>query len=228
MYTLLDRLGARYYAYQVLQSLFGTPPTKAQNDVLLATATDAAFTAVETGRSDAIGAWSNLRSFADAHPFDESRADEYTACFIGPTKLKAHPWESVYTSARHMLMQPSTLDVRRAYVARGFVSCGYPHEADDHVAIELDFMGKMALELYDDVDAGDWQSAQKCLADSRWFLSNHLLNWVGRYTEDLQVVGSDFFALAAVVLASFLEADAALLADAESFWVANGQMAAVS
>ena len=96
------------------------------------------------------------------------------------------------------------------------------------MAIELDFMGKMALELYDDVDAGDWQSAQKCLADSRWFLSNHLLNWVGRYTEDLQAAGSDFFALAAVVLASFLEADAALLADVESFWVANGQMAAVS
>ncbi|MCB8816455.1 molecular chaperone TorD family protein [Desulfosporosinus shakirovi] len=67
---------------------------------------------------------------------------EYTRLFIGPTKLPVPPWESVYVSKERLLFQESSLKVRQrqCYLNYNFLPAKYRSEADDHIALELDFM----------------------------------------------------------------------------------------
>lgn len=110
---------------------------------------------------------------------------EYTKLFIGPGSLPAPPWESVYVTGEPLLFQESTLAVRDAYRRSGFVSAGYPREADDHVAIELDFMATLASKTCDTV-AGDRGVLEAQLA----FLEEHLLAWVDSFAERLGACGT--------------------------------------
>lgn len=123
---------------------------------------------------------------------DEAAADEdgrlrseYTRLFLGPEKLPAPPWESVYVTGEPLLFQESTLAVRDAYRRSGFVSAGYPREADDHVAIELDLMATLASKTCDTV-AGDRGVLEAQLA----FLEEHLLAWVDSFAERLGACGT--------------------------------------
>lgn len=60
--------------------------------------------------------------------------------FIGPRELPAPPWESSYLNEDKLLFQEETLQVRMSYLKYNFIPKNYPHEADDHIALELDFM----------------------------------------------------------------------------------------
>jgi TorA maturation chaperone TorD len=75
--------------------------------------------------------------------------------FVGPDKLIAPPWESVYRSKEGLLFQESTMTVREIYRTQGLHPEGYPHVADDGLALELDFLSRMtdrALKLVQSTD----------------------------------------------------------------------------
>ena len=103
----------------------------------------------------------------------------YTKLFIGPAKLPAPPWESVYATGEPLLFQESTLAVREAYRRAGYAAAGYPHEADDHLAVELDFMATLASDARAAYEAGDKGRSADLLSVQRDFLREHLLAWVG-------------------------------------------------
>lgn len=75
----------------------------------------------------------------------------YGRLFVGPGTIEAAPWESVYLDGDGTLFRPSTLEVRKAYVGQGFIPRNYPHVADDHIGLELDFMRLLAdrMKLFD-------------------------------------------------------------------------------
>lgn len=108
--------------------------------------------------------------------------EEYTRLFIGPAKLPAPPWESVYVSPDHLLFQASTLAVREAYAKEGFQAAGYPHEADDHIATEFGFMAALAKRAIDAYDAGDFEACRAALESQACFLEEHLLLWVREFS----------------------------------------------
>ena len=131
----------------------------------------------------------------------------YTKLFIGPAKLPAPPWESVYATGEPLLFQESTLAVRDAYRRAGYAAAGYPHEADDHLAVELDFMATLAADASAAFEAGDEERCADLLAVQRDFLREHLLTWVGAFAERLAGSAGDgafyprFAELAALVCA---------------------------
>lgn len=119
----------------------------------------------------------DLRCFADQG--DSKRlVNEYTKLFIGPGSLPAPPWESVYATGEPLLFQESTLAVRNAYRRAGYISRGYPHEADDHVSIELDFMATLAADTCKACASADLTRMQELLSMQRSFLEEHLLTWL--------------------------------------------------
>lgn len=65
--------------------------------------------------------------------------------FIG-IGTRVAPWESVYVSPDRLVFQASTLAVRDAYGAAGFVAKNKGAEPDDHIATECDFMAKLAAQ----------------------------------------------------------------------------------
>jgi TorA maturation chaperone TorD len=133
---------------------------------------------------------------------------DYTRLFIGPEKLPAPPWESVYMSRDRLLFQKQTMQVRRIYRKFGYIPSNHPHEADDHLGLELDFMFRLALRTKEDIDQKEFDSALDLLQNQSSFLEEHLLKWVPLFVKD--VLGSaetPFFQGMAKILQGYLEQD---------------------
>ena len=141
-------------------------------------------------------------------------ADCYTRLFVGPNPPEAAPWESVYNKEDGYLFGPTTLAVRKCYVAAGFTPQNYPHVADDHLALELDFMKSLGFRATKAAKAGDDACVREALEASRRFLEDHLLKWIEPFATCLgkSPYGKVYLA-AAESLKVFLEADKALLED---------------
>ena len=102
----------------------------------------------------------------------------YNRLFVGPAKPEAGPWESLHRGKEGTLFCQTTLDVRRCYVEQGLIPQSYPYVADDHVALEIDFVRRLGERARDAWAAGDRDAAAGALAASREFLSDHLGVWV--------------------------------------------------
>lgn len=143
---------------------------------------------------------------------EDALRSQYTRLFVGPGKLVAPPWESVYRSSDGLLFQPSTLDVRRAFRTQGFEPQALHRMPDDHIGLELDLMAKLAQRAYEAKAAGRNDAVARALDASLAFLQEHLLVWVPRFAEALnQEEAASFYRQAARALCEFLGIDAKLL-----------------
>jgi TorA maturation chaperone TorD len=137
---------------------------------------------------------------------------EYTRLLIGPGKLPAPPWESVYTTGERVIFQRSTLEIRNFYRSQGLLPELYPKVADDHIALELDFLRLLAERALTAFQTNEQESYQEALTASSDFLNEHLLTWVGKFASDLvESEKGTFYPLAAQALARFIDEDAAVL-----------------
>ena len=97
--------------------------------------------------------------------------------FIGLDTPAAKPWESLHRSKSKRLFAELTLEVRDCYRAQGVVPAEYPHVADDHIALEADFLYVLGRRALESEGEARWAS----LAASADFLDEHLLKWVGDF-----------------------------------------------
>lgn len=146
----------------------------------------------------------------------------YTRLFLGPASLPVPPWESVFLSREPVLFQESMLAVRKAYRAAGFRAAGYPHEADDHLAIELSFMEALAQRTCELLrsDPGDADAARALCSAQDGFLRDHLLVWVGEFADRLgdEAGEGSFYGLFARLAALTCTRDADILGEIEVAW----------
>lgn len=207
-----DELAARTFLYTFFHRL-----TSAELDETL---DGEGLAAVLGDAAEVLGLQNNgaMRGLLDALPLMgdlPARRREFMRLYVGPAKLIAPPWESVYAEQGRSLFTATTLDVRNAYRAQGMLPAAYPHVADDHLSIELDFMAQLARAMQAAQEEGraqDEQDARKASAD---FLAAHLLRWVPAYAGEMarkaKADDGTFYPTAMAALAAFLRADAALL-----------------
>lgn len=133
---------------------------------------------------------------------------DYTRLFVGPAALAAPPWESQYRGVGSSLFQETTLAVRREYRQQGFSPDGLARVADDHIALELDFMKHLASEaLFRHVEA-DSGEVSRLLQVQEAFLDEHLLCWADDFAQRVVAEESSlFYAGLARMLVFFLQAD---------------------
>ena len=134
-------------------------------------------------------------------------AIDYVSTFIGHGVngySAAYPYESVYTSERRLLMQEARAEVL-ATLRENELKRGNWNEAEDHIALELEFMQRMALRAAED-------EAVAYLRTSYDFLENHLLNWVPMLVADMRMHARTLFyqGLAQLTLGSLQEDEAVL------------------
>lgn len=170
-------LSNRRFLYALLARAFASEPDGTLLGVVMDehTGDECALLDDEDGAGRRL--WRMLADEAAADEDDRLRS-EYTRLFLGPEKLPAPPWESVYVNGEPLLFQESTLVVRETYRRSGYASAGYPREADDHVAIELDFMAALAVKTCEAMD-------RDALEAQRSFLEKHLLVWIESFAERL-------------------------------------------
>ncbi|MCI8366591.1 MAG: molecular chaperone TorD family protein [Eggerthellaceae bacterium] len=138
--------------------------------------------------------------------------EEYAAVFVGPGPLLASPWESMHRTKKRVLFQASVLEVRDAYRAAGLLPERYGHVSDDFIGLEMDFMAKLAQMAFDARGSGDGERCTQLLCQSRAFLDQHLLKWVGSLAKAIQVhYRNSFYSALAEFAALFLKRDSQLV-----------------
>jgi TorA maturation chaperone TorD len=217
-------LAARRYLYTLFQSLLGTEPSLEQFQAIGLPLAREAFVilweqgAVSTQSADEPSADSHppIREFLEAldaaSKNPESLKPEYTQLLIGPNKLSAPPWESVYTTGERVIFQRSTLEIRNFYRSQGFIPQLYPKVADDHIALELDFLRLLAERALMAFQVNEQKTLCEAIQASGDFLDEHLLKWVDRFAGDLARDNkSKFYATLAPALVTFVNRDRELV-----------------
>jgi TorA maturation chaperone TorD len=212
-------LGARAFAYHAMHAIFGVEPTEEARGVLSGeTMGDLAQVFADGGLPRAAESFRVLQEAAKHACDPEELGDAYMHLLVGPGALPSSPWESTYLSNERVLFQESTLDVRRAYAAQGLIPQGYPHVADDHIAIECDFLGKLGDRMAEALADGDAASLRAATLASKDFLEAHLGTWAGDFARGVSAAAESsgdpaeaFYARSAETLASLVEEDKALL-----------------
>jgi putative dimethyl sulfoxide reductase chaperone len=125
-----------------------------------------------------------LQAWTSAHQdgmsteaFDELLSD-YTRLFIGPGKVLAAPWESVYFGDDRTIFQEQTLQVRQWYRQFGLEPEKIHSEPDDHVGLEFAFLAHLARLALEALERDDTAAFDQYLDAQRRFLVEHPLQWV--------------------------------------------------
>lgn len=205
-------LTARTAAYKLFWGLFADEPT---TDRINAFKEDIAVQSIDLFDLEETDTYATaITDFTNAINAVQTDADidalkgEYTKLFIGPNKLVSPPWESVYVTKERLLFQESTLEVRRAYVAEGVIPAEYPHVADDHISLELNFLSVLAnnaLEAYVELREEDYLHNINATID---FIEKHLGKWLPEYTESIVGdVPNSLYAIGARVINELVKVD---------------------
>lgn len=207
-------LSNRHFMYTLLGRLFGDDPTAGLVDLLHDehVAEQGAFaSSLGDDVAEAVAAFQEEVPPATPEGCEQLQA-AYTRLFVDPSSLPAPPWESVYVNSEPLLFQKSTLEVRRAYREAGYLPAAYPHVADDHLAIELNFMAALAgssVALLEGDDAGSGSAdAEALLRTQAAFLDEHLLRWTEAFAERLaERESGGLYPAAARLTAAFCASD---------------------
>ncbi|TDA70258.1 MAG: cytoplasmic chaperone TorD [Clostridia bacterium] len=127
---------------------------------------------------------------------------DYTRLFMGPGRVLAPPWESVYRTEERLLFREPAMQVRNFYRRHGLEVPRLNQEPDDHFGLELAFMAVLAERTAGALEkagagivavAGGEAVAGQNLAEARYlveeqhnFLREHLGQWVEPFTLDVE------------------------------------------
>jgi TorA maturation chaperone TorD len=125
--------------------------------------------------------------------FDDLQTD-YARLFIGPAKVLAPPWESVYFSEERLVFQEQTLQVREWYRRFGLQAVKLYAEPDDHLGLELIFLAHLAQRGLTALEKNDRLELQTLLEAQWGFLGSHPGKWVPIWCEQVaQQATTDFY-----------------------------------
>ena len=118
----------------------------------------------------------NLIASAVQVPDEAALSADYQRLFVGPARLPAPPWESVYRSEERLIFDWPALAVREQFRQMGLAS-EKANEPDDHIGLELLFMALMTEREAD--------GNQQAVHVQRSFLQQHLMAWAPAFCDDL-------------------------------------------
>ena len=199
MNELLEDYKKRSQIYALLKNLFLKPPSQEFLNYLR----EFNVSIEHESSPDLVKGLELLRKDADCEP--EKLTLEHTRLFIGPYRLPAPPYESVYMNAERLVMQQPTIEVRKIYLQAGLEVKGIHTNPDDHISAELEFMEYLCDKTASSLNNRDTSAAIKHLELQRIFLEEHLNKWVPVFSEDiLRRTEKDFFRGAAMLLRGFV------------------------
>ena len=138
-----------------------------------------------------------------------SLSRDYAALFIGPDKLKAAPWGSVYLSEEQTTCGESTLATKAFYREFGIEIDTGENEPEDHIGLIFAFLAHLTDQALE--DASREKDVQPWLCVTRAFLTDHVLTWAPRFFEIMRENSdTDFYQGISLLAEGSLEQLAAL------------------
>ena len=119
---------------------------------------------------------------------------DYNRLFVGPGKLLAPPYESVYLSKRDFFQKEGkeakaiidpmhAASLNREYVRQGYAISDTYSDFADHIMFELDYCSYLYRKAAEAFEANEGDRGDACLALERVFVADHLAQWIGALTE---------------------------------------------
>ncbi len=107
----------------------------------------------------------------------EELAEDFDALFVGPGHMHACPYESVYRSLEGLTFEAETMQVRRFYADHGLQAPAFNREPDDHIGLEVAFVGQLCLAALNALEDHDPDRAHQFVSSARLFVAQHLGVW---------------------------------------------------
>ncbi len=115
-----------------------------------------------------------------------TRLRDYLALFVGPKTLLAPPYGSLYLENKGQIMGESTREAMAYYKAAGLAKSPHKKEPDDHISIQLEFVGYLISRVMESTEDGEMERAQKFARLQLEFLDRHLSRWVPLFTRQME------------------------------------------
>lgn len=132
---------------------------------------------------------------------------EHARLFVGPGRVPAPPYESIYRTPDRRMMGEAAIDARRAYEEAGVVLKG-PPDPPDHLETELQFMALLAGSEAEHIEAERERGAMNAMLAEQRFLAHHLAQWTGPFAADVSAAQAHpIFVAAADLLDAFVTLD---------------------
>ncbi len=129
-----------------------------------------------------IEAISSLSPDFEPPKLDLGQGDEllvaYTRLFLGPGKIPAPPYGSVYLDNNSLVAGPSTLAVKNIYAEAGLKVEKDQSELPDHAAIELEFSAFLLDQALACKSSPEQKQILQCQAD---FEETYLRSWLPEF-----------------------------------------------
>lgn len=201
MYGLLSRLTRSEVDEQLLEELFSQHYKVSTGNANMDEGNRLLATALS-------GIWENTVT---------ELAADYLRTFLGhgySGHSAAYPYESVYASEKRLLMGAARDEVLALYRAAGLDKAQDWKEAEDHVALELEFMQVLAARTADALRSENQDEAYSLLLRSKSFLEDHLGAWVPLLAASMRdFAKTDFYRGLSYLLEGFVESDTELIDD---------------
>ena len=110
----------------------------------------------------------------------QNLAVDYASTFLGAghyEKLIAPPYESVFVSPAHILMQEPRDEVVKVYASEGVRLDPSDDTPEDHMGFELQFMAELLDRQMVAFESEDFDEARRLGDVSQAFLQDHLAKW---------------------------------------------------
>ena len=141
----------------------------------------------------------------------KSLSVDFAELFVGPFKLLAPPYGSVYLEDS-MMMGDSTVDVRNCYESEGLDIV--IKDAPDHIAIELEFVYCLVARQIEAASDANLQVLQSCRLKQSSFLQAHLGRWISEFAENVKNnAKTEFYRNLARLTEMFVQNDMKTLTD---------------
>lgn len=179
----------RTYLYGIFHNVFGAEPSHEQLKLVTGHTTINALELLDMEDNHSmVDAAEFLKSIAYKvnDDFIDKLKTEYTKLLIGPEKMPAPPWESVYITKERILFRESTLQVRNIYMKHDIIPTRYLHVADDHIALELEFIFSLSKKMQRAFENDNVEIVVQLLKDQKDFLQYHLQRWIPDFANAMQ------------------------------------------
>jgi TorA maturation chaperone TorD len=110
---------------------------------------------------------------------------DFSKLFVGPYKLFAAPYGSVYLDGERKIMGDSTLDVQNRFREVGLDMAKNFKDAPDHITAELEFMYYLIFKEIEAFSNSDIETAFGFIQKQKSFLEDHLMAWVPEFTNSI-------------------------------------------
>ena len=130
---------------------------------------------------------------------------DFSRLFLGPYKMHAPPYGSVYLDGERQIMAESTLEVRNKYRESGLDISSDFRNPPDHIAAELEFMYFLILKEIEAIENSDIDSTVSFLEKQRAFLRENLGAWVFELADTIEEKAeTDFYKNLAKATGAFI------------------------